>query len=248
MASSRGFTRKDNERIDRAKNQDCPTCKDEFLPSEAKESKEGEENEAGEEQGEEQQDELVSMPCGHIFHEDCLVPWLRMHGTCPVCRVSIVKPSEAQDETSNPPRDTAQQSSAATPSSTAPGGVSESVPGGWPSPPNPFASVFDPRGGAGVEVPRGSPATTTTTRFHPQPPTSTTVTSTVYTTPAVAPEQSSVQVVNSIVSSPPIVSDGDEYLTGEQVESRDEMRERARRAAEARTRANQPVLEPDELD
>uniref|UniRef100_A0A0E0D1E5 RING-type domain-containing protein n=1 Tax=Oryza meridionalis TaxID=40149 RepID=A0A0E0D1E5_9ORYZ len=26
------------------------------------------------------------MPCGHRFHGGCLEKWLRMHGTCPMCR------------------------------------------------------------------------------------------------------------------------------------------------------------------
>uniref|UniRef100_A0A0E0KEC9 RING-type domain-containing protein n=1 Tax=Oryza punctata TaxID=4537 RepID=A0A0E0KEC9_ORYPU len=29
------------------------------------------------------------MPCGHWFHGVCLVKWLRVHGTCPMCRHQI---------------------------------------------------------------------------------------------------------------------------------------------------------------
>ncbi|OMJ95431.1 hypothetical protein SteCoe_1196 [Stentor coeruleus] len=39
------------------------------------------------------QDSLESncrrMRCGHVYHFSCLRPWLRMHNTCPVCRVSL---------------------------------------------------------------------------------------------------------------------------------------------------------------
>ncbi|KAJ9461063.1 E3 ubiquitin-protein ligase RING1 [Diplonema papillatum] len=31
-------------------------------------------------------EDAVKMPCGHVFHADCLTPWLKEHNSCPTCR------------------------------------------------------------------------------------------------------------------------------------------------------------------
>lgn len=46
---------------------DCSVCKDEFGVGE----------------------EATQMPCEHIFHQDCLLPWLKQHNSCPVCRYEL---------------------------------------------------------------------------------------------------------------------------------------------------------------
>ncbi len=49
---------------------ECAVCKDTFEPT----------------------NEVLTLPCNenpkyrHTFHEDCIVPWLKQNGTCPVCR------------------------------------------------------------------------------------------------------------------------------------------------------------------
>lgn len=43
----------------------CSICFDEFVLNEPK---------------------IRQMPCKHIYHENCLFPWLRINGNCPQCR------------------------------------------------------------------------------------------------------------------------------------------------------------------
>jgi hypothetical protein len=36
------------------------------------------------------------MPCGHIFHPECLKPWLDTNNTCPVCRFELPLESDTK--------------------------------------------------------------------------------------------------------------------------------------------------------
>mmetsp|Transcript_1055 Transcript_1055/g.3222 ORF Transcript_1055/g.3222 Transcript_1055/m.3222 type:complete len:862 (-) Transcript_1055:479-3064(-) len=61
----------------------CSVCRDEF--------KEGQ--------------EVVQLPCKHCFDEGCIMPWLEMHSTCPICRHQLPleeeRPMQAE---ARPPR------------------------------------------------------------------------------------------------------------------------------------------------
>ncbi|GAA6004925.1 hypothetical protein JCM11491_002279 [Sporobolomyces phaffii] len=60
---------------------DCTICQDDFAVSET----------------------LASLPCRHLFHPDCIVPWLKTSGTCPVCRYAMI-PQPGQEGYVEPPR------------------------------------------------------------------------------------------------------------------------------------------------
>ncbi|KAK6171633.1 hypothetical protein SNE40_018081 [Patella caerulea] len=34
-------------------------------------------------------DEANKLPCDHHYHPPCIIPWLKLHGTCPVCRKDL---------------------------------------------------------------------------------------------------------------------------------------------------------------
>lgn len=50
----------------------CPTCHDEFLQGQT----------------------LIRLACCHMYHPECITPWLTSHDQCPYCRGKLVRTSE----------------------------------------------------------------------------------------------------------------------------------------------------------
>lgn len=42
----------------------------------------------------EPREEVMLTPCSHMFHEECIVPWVKNHGHCPVCRANFCERRE----------------------------------------------------------------------------------------------------------------------------------------------------------
>merc|ERR1719318_2474657 len=64
-------------------------------------------------------EEVKLLECEHCFHAPCIIRWLELHGTCPVCRKELGKNGQA-------PRAEGEAGAEAEPEVAAAGGEAES--------------------------------------------------------------------------------------------------------------------------
>uniref|UniRef100_A0A182M074 RING-type E3 ubiquitin transferase n=1 Tax=Anopheles culicifacies TaxID=139723 RepID=A0A182M074_9DIPT len=50
------------------------------------------------------------LPCLHVYHDPCIIPWLELHGTCPICRNSL-SPEDTHGGAQSQSQDSAQSQS-----------------------------------------------------------------------------------------------------------------------------------------
>ncbi|KFH71922.1 hypothetical protein MVEG_02216 [Podila verticillata NRRL 6337] len=96
---------------------DCSVCKDDFT----------------------KEDNLLQLPCKHIFHEDCIKPWLKVSGTCPTCRFSLMGGNNGSHDANHPGSSGATGATSSAPPSaplSAPSPSSTGLPGAFPTNPS----------------------------------------------------------------------------------------------------------------
>ncbi|KAF3517863.1 hypothetical protein DY000_02060666 [Brassica cretica] len=62
--------------------------------------------------------EAKQMPCKHNFHADCLLPWLELHSSCPVCRYQLPADDTKTTDSATHDSNGVHESSSATSSSS----------------------------------------------------------------------------------------------------------------------------------
>ncbi|GAA5844081.1 hypothetical protein JCM9279_003726 [Rhodotorula babjevae] len=97
---------------------------------------------------------LPCKPTSHLYHEDCIVPWLKTSGTCPTCRFALVPQPGQPGYGEDPARAQAQQGDAPAPAAAGTSTSTSSAPPAPVRPPLPGRqSSLNPHSPATARIP-----------------------------------------------------------------------------------------------